>query len=420
MISTHKRLSISIFGFVLALLFVYNPGYSQSEVIEKESTKKVVIVKKTVDEDGNETVEKKVMVGEEADAYLESQEIELESILEEEIENNIELGGSETEVIDLDALNESLLLELENIEIPDIDVDVLKSGEGHYKIRIIEDGQEINWEGDEAIPSELKEKLERIHMEHPAVHGEDAIVWIQEDQPDRAVLGVMVENAGGNGAMVTDVFDGSGAQKAGLQKGDIITKVNSSKVIDIESLVASMKDSKVGDDVKVRFLRNGKKKSEKVELGKMPAQKRFMHKDHKMDCHPKHGKKLECHVKNIEKPVHHNKTKINKIVVVKKKGDNDEVEVITEDIKVEPSEIDIYQLNVYPNPSDGEINVEFSAAAVPTTVKIVSLDGKEIYTKYLQDFDGQFYDRIDLKGADGGAILQIHQNGKVFTEAIMK
>ena len=69
-----------------------------------------------------------------------------------------------------------------------------------------------------------------------------------------AVLGVMVENAGGNGAMITDVFDNSGAQKAGLQKGDIIIKVNKTTVNDIESLVASMKDSEIGETVKVRFL----------------------------------------------------------------------------------------------------------------------------------------------------------------------
>ena len=147
---------------------------------------------------------------------------------------------------------------------------------------------------------------------------------------------------------------------------------------------------------------------------------RMMPKMHKMKCHPKPGKHIDCHIKEIEKPMPLKKQKINKIVVVKKKGDEEDVEVITEDVHVEPPAIDLYQLNIYPNPSDGEINIEFTAAAVPTTVKVVTMDGKEIFVRDLPQFDGNFYERIDLSGNDGGAILQIHQNGKVFTETIMK
>lgn len=71
-------------------------------------------------------------------------------------------------------------------------------------------------------------------------------------------MGVVLRNAGGsNGASIERVFEGSGASKAGLQEGDILLKINSSKVIDVESAIEALSGLKVDDKVKVSYLRNG-------------------------------------------------------------------------------------------------------------------------------------------------------------------
>ena len=72
-----------------------------------------------------------------------------------------------------------------HMEIPDIDVDVLQDGENHYKIKIIENGETIEWNSKDGLPHELNEKIKHMRIEHPPLHGEDAVVWIQEEAPDR-------------------------------------------------------------------------------------------------------------------------------------------------------------------------------------------------------------------------------------------
>ena len=394
--------------FMMALLVASGTLFAQ-ESETPTTQKKVVIVKKTIDEDGNETIEEKIYEGEEAEAYLKEQE------MEEMIEGDFDVN----EWVEQQELNEEELIEIEkmveNLNLEDLNFDIENLNEGRIRIRMNKNGEEIEWDGHGEIPEELLLDLHKLdgdivipEFEHEFDH---AIVMI-EDEEDRAVLGVMIENAGGNGAMITDVFDGSGADKAGLQKGDIIYKVDRKKVTDIESLITALEDKEVGEKVKVRYLRDGDKESERVTLGKMPA-KQAMHRPR----HP-HKRKFECHDQSMNwTPSDHHK-KVKKIVVIK--SNDGDVEVITEDTPVAPLEVDVYELNVFPNPASEAVNIEFKAAPVPTTVKLISLDGKEVFSKEIEDFDGSFMQRIDLKDQEGGLILQIQQNGQIYSETIMK
>ena len=82
-----------------------------------------------------------------------------------------------------------------------------------------------------------------------------------------AFLGVFSEKSD-KGALVKDVSKGSSAEKAGLQKGDIITKVGDKTISSPEDLSVAIKTYKPGDEVKINYLRNGKKKDTKATLGK--------------------------------------------------------------------------------------------------------------------------------------------------------
>lgn len=64
------------------------------------------------------------------------------------------------------------------------------------------------------------------------------------------------------GAYVVQVLDGSPAQKAGLQAGDIITKINNQAVKDANGgLAALINQTKVGDRVQVTYYRDGKEQT---------------------------------------------------------------------------------------------------------------------------------------------------------------
>lgn len=72
-----------------------------------------------------------------------------------------------------------------------------------------------------------------------------------------------------SGVVVVNVTSGSGADKAGLQRGDVITAINGNKVNSASYLKYELYKSKVGDTVEIAFTRDGKEKQVKVTLTKI-------------------------------------------------------------------------------------------------------------------------------------------------------
>ncbi|WP_312090608.1 trypsin-like peptidase domain-containing protein [Chryseobacterium sp.] len=62
----------------------------------------------------------------------------------------------------------------------------------------------------------------------------------------------------GSGVYVTGFSENSGAQDAGLKKGDVITKVDGSDITDFADLSVAIGSKRPGDKVQVTFTRNGK------------------------------------------------------------------------------------------------------------------------------------------------------------------
>lgn len=73
------------------------------------------------------------------------------------------------------------------------------------------------------------------------------------------------------GAEITNLEEDGPAAKAGLKEGDIIYMIEDTKITSASDLSKTVRAKKPGDKVKVYFLRNGKKKDEKVVLGSKEA-----------------------------------------------------------------------------------------------------------------------------------------------------
>jgi len=93
------------------------------------------------------------------------------------------------------------------------------------------------------------------------------------ETPTHARLGISVENvASGTGALVGDgaeinlVNDGSAAAGAGLRNGDIVTKVDDTLITGADSLVATVRSYRPGDEVTVTYLRGGNTDTAKLKL----------------------------------------------------------------------------------------------------------------------------------------------------------
>lgn len=72
-----------------------------------------------------------------------------------------------------------------------------------------------------------------------------------------------------NGALVAMVLPGSPAEKAGLQSGDVITKLNNEDVTDSAKLRIQIAALEVGASVPVNYLREGKAASTVVVVGEL-------------------------------------------------------------------------------------------------------------------------------------------------------
>jgi len=111
-----------------------------------------------------------------------------------------------------------------------------------------------------AIPSETATKIaDQIIKTGSATH---------------AQIGVSVANAPsgtdgapGLGALVQAVQSGGPAAKAGLQVGDVVTKVDDRRVTDADSLIVAVRAHDPGDTVTLTLTRNGSTKTLRVTLG---------------------------------------------------------------------------------------------------------------------------------------------------------
>jgi putative serine protease PepD len=83
-----------------------------------------------------------------------------------------------------------------------------------------------------------------------------------------AFLGVSVESVANNGgARVDNVRPGSPAADAGLQSGDVVTKIGDTTVQDDTDLINAVRSHDPGDTVTITYTRDGKSAEVKVELG---------------------------------------------------------------------------------------------------------------------------------------------------------
>ena len=331
----------------------------------------------------------------------------------------------------------------------DTDVDLnMEQSEGMRTIKIKKNkaGEEsmevIEWNGEEEIPQEVKDLLKEhnIDLENISQEGktrmriekeidssmdeshEDHDVQIvtvhMHDEPqNKAQLGVMIED-GNSGVVVSDLIEGGAAKSAGVLVNDIITKVNKTKVVNSDDLIKALSDMEPGDKVTLTVFRNGELEKIKLNL-QAPAAPT------KSDYRTEH-KVLKIKGGDIN-------TCSPDISVVEWENDltEEEVEIVEELILEEQgSEVDIRQqentlelstIDLFPNPTDGNIRLRFFVESQDATnVKVIDLAGRTIYEKNIENFDGSFDEEIDLpKTKVGTLVLVISQGTKVFTEKII-
>jgi serine protease Do len=121
-----------------------------------------------------------------------------------------------------------------------------------------------------AIPVNMAKIIRDQLIEHGEVRRGRLGVYIQDMTHDLA------ESFGlkkAEGILVTQVIEGSPAEDAGLERGDVIVQIDSSRVDDVAMLRNRISLTNPGTEVRLSILRDGEKKDVIVVIGKLDADK---------------------------------------------------------------------------------------------------------------------------------------------------
>ena len=95
----------------------------------------------------------------------------------------------------------------------------------------------------------------------------DSNISLFSEDSNRAMLGVTTDEDD-KGARITGITHESGADKAGLKVGDVITKIGDAKIEDADDVSEAVHQHKPGEKIPITILRNGKEQKITAELGK--------------------------------------------------------------------------------------------------------------------------------------------------------
>lgn len=207
-----------------------------------------------------------------------------------------------------------------------------------------------------------------------------------ERDPCKVFIGVYTSGYAfeGRGSRVDGVIDDTPAKISGVQPGDIIMALNGQPVNNHQELVRERDKNKPGDAFRLTVLRDGK--SVEIYAKFKP-------------CGTPGNSPVQETVEVLEQSA------ISEQRETPKKTDN------TLSLKI---------LEAYPSPTVGPLNIHFEAEAVPTTVRILDISGKSVYTKELPQFGGSFNEQVNLfSNKPGNYILSVRQGTKVLSKQIV-
>ncbi len=261
-----NKLKSQLTIFLAAILCAYTvDGLSQNE--NPASVKEVIIIKKSIDENGNESVEKSVFKGDEIS------DEELEKMMESEIGSEVDVNvwkTDEGESIEISIDDSEHMMFVEGDELEEylkakgIDIDDIQ------EMNVNVDKESVNGKEVSRKTITVVDKKGEKHefvvegggkmgvMENYMMQSQ---IKIKSDHKPK--LGIMIaEND--EGVLVDDVIENSPAAIAGFQKGDIITAVGESHITSIQDLLTALENS--GDKAIINYRRDGKLTNTIVEF----------------------------------------------------------------------------------------------------------------------------------------------------------
>ncbi len=234
-----------------------------------------------------------------------------------------------------------------------------------------------------------------------------------------ACLGVYSDAfAEGNieGSRINGFTEESAAREVNMEEGDVITAVNGKSVKGQDDLWNEIAQYKVADKVKVDYLREGKvMRTEATLKACRDNSSRVQILDHD-------GQQIRNFLSWNWSDNDQRQLRERSIITIRRgEGDAPKVNASPNgQPAAQDRSLQLRGFRAYPNPTQGQITVEFTAEPMATTVTFFDLSGRQLFREELNAFDGRYNQQFDLSEyAKGTIVIHVQQGEKVYTEQVI-
>ena len=365
-----------------SLLIVFCALFSLSAVAQstapvEKKTQRITITTKKVDDNGQTVMETYIAEGENPEEILAKMAIDPEVMQEVKVENQTITTKGERLFLVRSAGDNTVIegtLDDPNMEIEADEIII---------IRNVEEGSGLT-ESKKIMTVYADDTQPRVHTFRRGY----------DQKTNCAALGVYIgHNEEVFGAKISALIDKGGAIEAGMKQGDVIKKIDEFEVTDFSSLYFALSHFRGGDVVDVRYEREGQYYTVKTNLkdwSQLPG--------HEFRARTDCGEPTI--IKEEETPT----------------DDGDQLSGLHEFQALE-----LQDARIFPNPSDGEFVLSFTAEPRPFFVSITDTNGKVVFHDKSDNGTGYYNRKIDIKSLPtGNYIISVTQDDKVFTQQIAK
>ncbi len=213
------------------------------------------------------------------------------------------------------------------------------------------------------------------------------------------LLGVLISTDAG--AKVNSVFPNTGAASAELRKGDVITSIDNVDVESSPALISAVSQYAPGDKVTLKFIREGNTQKVRTTISNKAAIR----------------SKTTCDCEQLDF-----KKEVDKEIIILKSSESpllfDEPAPTQPKASAKKNTLEVSAVALYPNPNDGAFTIDFALEdALPVTISVVDLVGREVFKQQLAEFSGNHQQKIDISMfAPGSYFLNIIQGENSYSK----
>ena len=265
----------------------------------------------------------------------------------------------------------------------------------------------------EAVLGEQKSKSQNLDWTP-----KDIKINIREKE---ACLGVYTSASGEGdqrGAKISDFTTESAAREAQMNAGDVITAINGTRVEGHDALWSEIAKYQPGEKVAVEYLRDNQPARIEATL---KACRDNSNRVMLFSPDESGEKRREFTLWNWEKD-DQTRLRNNRVITIRRgaEGDAPKLETPPAEAAATDRTLKLDGFRAYPNPSQGQVTVEFNSEPLPTVVSLLDISGRQLFREELNAFNGQYFQQFDLSEyAKGNIVIHVQQGEKVFTEQII-